>query len=170
MCNKAGGEVKGGITQGLHGFYGSVSRIFVQLFSSASYNVSGSLSGFLECNLLECFPANPAAQMFCSLEANCMKVAALEPWSPGPFFEIEINLLVYFVHLAQNSIVFVAIKLIDVTTDWCRCRLDSNYVDLYLIHSPSSGKNIDSFKAMVELKKQGLIRYKISRFKGFLAR
>jgi len=51
-------------------------------------------------------------------------------------------------------------KLIDVTTDSYCCRLDSKYVDLYLIHGPSSGKNIDSFKAMMKLKDQGLIRYK----------
>ena len=37
-------------------------------------------------------------------------------------------------------------------------RLDTGYVDLYLIHSPTAGKNIDSYKAMLELKSQGLIR------------
>ena len=37
-------------------------------------------------------------------------------------------------------------------------RLDTGYVDLYLIHSPTAGKNIDSYKAMLELKSQGLIK------------
>ncbi|KAL9975468.1 hypothetical protein ACROYT_G012629 [Oculina patagonica] len=37
-------------------------------------------------------------------------------------------------------------------------KLDSGYVDLYLIHTPKNGKNIDSFKAMMKLKEQGLIR------------
>ncbi|KAL9975460.1 hypothetical protein ACROYT_G012621 [Oculina patagonica] len=37
-------------------------------------------------------------------------------------------------------------------------KLDSGYVDLYLIHTPTTGRNIDSFKAMMKLKDQGLIR------------
>lgn len=37
-------------------------------------------------------------------------------------------------------------------------KLDTGYVDLYLIHSPTAGKNIDSYKAMLELKSQGLIK------------
>lgn len=37
-------------------------------------------------------------------------------------------------------------------------KLDTGYVDLYLIHSPTAGKNIDSYKAMLKLKDQGLIR------------
>ena len=37
-------------------------------------------------------------------------------------------------------------------------RLGLSYVDLYLIHSPSPGKNVDSYRAMMKLKEQGLIR------------
>lgn len=42
------------------------------------------------------------------------------------------------------------------------CRLDTGYVDLYLIHTPAPGKNIDSYKAMLKLKEQGLIRWLLS--------
>jgi len=31
-------------------------------------------------------------------------------------------------------------------------------VDLFLIHSPGGGKNVESFKALLDLKKQGIIR------------
>ncbi|KAJ7337194.1 hypothetical protein OS493_010051 [Desmophyllum pertusum] len=37
-------------------------------------------------------------------------------------------------------------------------KLDVSYVDLFLIHTPRGGKNVDSFKAMMKLKEQGLIR------------
>ena len=37
-------------------------------------------------------------------------------------------------------------------------RLDVGYIDLYLIHSPVPGANIDSYKAMLKLKEQGLLR------------
>ncbi|XP_033728635.1 glyoxal reductase-like isoform X2 [Pecten maximus] len=36
--------------------------------------------------------------------------------------------------------------------------LDIGYVDLYLIHSPSSGKCVETYKAMLELKQEGLVR------------
>lgn len=37
-------------------------------------------------------------------------------------------------------------------------KLDTGYVDLYLIHSPAPGKNIESYKAMLRLKEQGVVR------------
>lgn len=37
-------------------------------------------------------------------------------------------------------------------------RLGLEYVDMYLIHAPVPDKVVPSWKAMVELKKQGLIR------------
>ncbi|CAC5375768.1 unnamed protein product [Mytilus coruscus] len=36
--------------------------------------------------------------------------------------------------------------------------LDVTYIDLYLVHSSKSGKIIETYKAMLELKEQGLIR------------
>jgi len=38
-------------------------------------------------------------------------------------------------------------------------KLDVNYVDLYLIHHPKPGRNIESYKAMMKLKEQGRIKY-----------
>jgi len=37
-------------------------------------------------------------------------------------------------------------------------RLDIGYVDLYLIHTPTPGKNIDSYKALLKLKEEGVLR------------
>jgi len=37
-------------------------------------------------------------------------------------------------------------------------RLDMNYIDLFLIHGPREGRNVETYKAMLELKKQGLVR------------
>lgn len=63
--------------------------------------------------------------------------------------------------------VFVVTKLLFTCHGYDEClrefnaslqKLDSKYVDLYLIHTPLHGKNIDSFKAMMKLKEQGLIR------------
>lgn len=63
--------------------------------------------------------------------------------------------------------IFVVTKLLTGRHGYDEClkefkaslqKLDTKYVDLYLIHSPSSGKNIDSFKAMMELKEEGLVR------------
>jgi len=37
-------------------------------------------------------------------------------------------------------------------------KLDIGYVDLYLIHTPTPGKNIDSYKALLKLKEEGVLR------------
>jgi diketogulonate reductase-like aldo/keto reductase len=36
--------------------------------------------------------------------------------------------------------------------------LDMDYLDLFLIHGPREGRNMETYKAMLELKKQGLVR------------
>ena len=38
-------------------------------------------------------------------------------------------------------------------------RLDTGFVDLYLIHTPSGGDILRTYDAMLELKAQGLIRF-----------
>lgn len=60
---------------------------------------------------------------------------------------------------------FVVTKLWDNGYDRCKKifnksfkLLDIGYIDLYLIHSPSSGQIVETYKAMLELKDQGLIR------------
>lgn len=37
-------------------------------------------------------------------------------------------------------------------------KLDTGYIDLYLIHSPTPGGNVDSYKAMLKLKEEGVLR------------
>ena len=37
----------------------------------------------------------------------------------------------------------------------CNPRLGLDYVDLYLMHSPLKGKVVETWNAMIELKKQG---------------
>lgn len=39
------------------------------------------------------------------------------------------------------------------------CRLNSEYIDLHLIHSPHGGKLVQTYDALLDLKKEGLIRY-----------
>ena len=39
-------------------------------------------------------------------------------------------------------------------------RLDLGYVDLFLIHAPTTdGKVVETYKALLDLKQKGLIRY-----------
>ena len=40
-------------------------------------------------------------------------------------------------------------------------RLDTGYIDLYLIHSPSPGGNVDSYKAMLKLQEEGVLRWSV---------
>lgn len=37
-------------------------------------------------------------------------------------------------------------------------KLETSYIDLYLIHSPGGGKNIETYQALLDLKAKGLIR------------
>lgn len=39
------------------------------------------------------------------------------------------------------------------------CRLELDYVDLYLMHSAMGGKTVETWDAMIELKEKGLIKY-----------
>jgi len=36
--------------------------------------------------------------------------------------------------------------------------MNLDYVDMFLIHSPFNGKNVETYEALLDLKKQGLIR------------
>jgi diketogulonate reductase-like aldo/keto reductase len=67
----------------------------------------------------------------------------------------------------SRSEVFVVTKLWDSDHGYENCKaafmkslgkLDTGYVDLYLIHSPLGGDNLRTYDAMLELKQQGLIR------------
>ena len=50
-----------------------------------------------------------------------------------------------------------------VTCDPCLpahvCRLGMSYVDLYLMHSPLGGRVVETWDAMIELQKGGLVRW-----------
>ena len=37
-------------------------------------------------------------------------------------------------------------------------RLNTGYIDLFLIHSPTPGENVESYKAMLKLKEEGVLR------------
>jgi len=37
-------------------------------------------------------------------------------------------------------------------------KLDTGYIDLFLIHSPTPGENVESYKAMLKLKEDGVLR------------
>ena len=39
------------------------------------------------------------------------------------------------------------------------CRLELDYVDLYLMHSAMGGRTVETWDAMIELKEKGLIKY-----------
>ncbi|PVD38178.1 hypothetical protein C0Q70_00789 [Pomacea canaliculata] len=61
--------------------------------------------------------------------------------------------------------VFIVTKLWKNGYETCRDelnnsleQLDCDYVDLYLIHSPSNGPVLEAYKAMVEFQQKGLIR------------
>nr|KAG5707719.1 hypothetical protein BaRGS_003294 [Batillaria attramentaria] len=61
--------------------------------------------------------------------------------------------------------VFLVTKLWENGYESCRDEfsaslnaLDCGYVDLYLIHSPSAGRVVESYKAMMEFQQKGLIR------------
>ena len=53
-------------------------------------------------------------------------------------------------------------------------KLGLDYVDLFLIHTPNPGKNIESWKACCEMKKEGLTKsigvsnYNVSHLKGLI--
>lgn len=64
-----------------------------------------------------------------------------------------------------RSEIFVTTKLLQHGYDICKTsfmeslkKLQLEYVDLFLIHNPQGGKNLESYDAMVELQKQGLIK------------
>jgi diketogulonate reductase-like aldo/keto reductase len=52
-------------------------------------------------------------------------------------------------------------------------KLETNYVDLFLIHSPNGQKNVETYKALLDLKSKGLIKsagvsnFGIQHLKGF---
>jgi len=61
--------------------------------------------------------------------------------------------------------IFVVTKLWDHGYDTCMRhfsesfkKLGIGYVDLFLLHHPYQGKNLESYDAMLELKKQGLVK------------
>jgi len=61
--------------------------------------------------------------------------------------------------------IFVVTKLWDHGYDTCMRhfsdsfkKLDIGYVDLFLLHHPYQGKNLETYDAMLELKKQGLVK------------
>lgn len=61
--------------------------------------------------------------------------------------------------------IFVVTKLWDQGYDVCKAavtrslqKLKTGYIDLYLIHSPLGGRIMESYNAMLELQKAGLIR------------
>lgn len=71
--------------------------------------------------------------------------------------------------IAQSGIpredIFVVTKLLEHGYDVCKKsfheslkKLGLDYVDLFLIHNPATGKNVESYEAMIELQKEGLIR------------
>jgi len=61
--------------------------------------------------------------------------------------------------------IFVVTKLWDHGYDTCMRhfsesfkKLDIGYVDLFLLHHPYQGQNLETYDAMLELKKQGLVK------------
>lgn len=54
-------------------------------------------------------------------------------------------------HHFEVSLIYVSFSL------WFY-RLDTGYIDMFLIHSPTPGENVNSYKAMLKLKEEGLVR------------
>ncbi|XP_033728631.1 glyoxal reductase-like [Pecten maximus] len=80
--------------------------------------------------------------------------------------ETEVGRAIRRSDVSRNDL-FVVTKLWENGYDRCKnqfkkslTNLDLDYVDLYLIHNPSStpGKCVETYKAMLELKQAGLVR------------
>lgn len=63
-----------------------------------------------------------------------------------------------FTESYKAMMMMILAMMMMMTTMMCVCRLDSGYIDLYLIHSPAEGRVLESYKAMMEFQQQGLVK------------